>query len=204
MSVYITFDGCSGTGKGTIIKALRVFLQERGHSVVIVRDNELDPLRNYSKMMLPWCQEYGIDRNVFLLPLIVVGRALADEKINFHSNPGFILRDRSFISSLGYTPDSAYTQEQVWEVHTKYTDVRVPDMAVIVDAEVEIAMERESKRKQVDKGLGGKMSGNRENREAIRNNFLKIPEIFSANNINCKISKSFKYIYSVIIRNQSL
>ncbi|MBI2109481.1 MAG: hypothetical protein HYT93_04960 [Parcubacteria group bacterium] len=179
MSLYVVFDGGSGSGKGTIIKAFQMFLHSRGHySCAVLRDNELDPLRDIGKNMLPWCERHGIDRNTFLLPLFAAGGALANAQIDFDCGIDFILRDRSFVSSLGYTPASSYSQEQIWDMYVNHMKVRVPDLAVIVDADVNIAMEREAKRKQIDKGLGGKMSGDRENRERIRNSFLQIKEAF--------------------------
>lgn len=41
MGYYITFDGGSGTGKGTVIKEFENYLTGLGKKVKILRDNEI-------------------------------------------------------------------------------------------------------------------------------------------------------------------
>lgn len=184
MGFYITFDGGSGTGKGTIINSLYGRLIRRRfnrlNTVTILRDNELDPLREYGAKMLPWCEKNKIERKEFLLPLFVAGAAISEININSCIlRCDFVLRDRSFISALAYQTINSFSQEQLWDLYVNHVRVRIPNLVVIVDCNVEIALEREAKRKQGDKDLGGKISGNNEDRIKIRENFLKIPLIFS-------------------------
>lgn len=180
MGIYITFDGGSGTGKGMLISWLERYLLRKGKRVKVLRDNEIAPLRDHGALMLQWCQENNIDKAVFVFPLFVAGFKITDKVIEAElENYDFVLRDRSFVSSLAYrAAPGDLTQEQIWNLFVDHVKLHVPDVAAIVDSDVDVAMEREALRKQIDKGLGGKMSGSRENRVKIREYFLKLPEIF--------------------------
>jgi thymidylate kinase len=177
---YITFDGGSGAGKGEIVLWLEKYLIEKGKRVTVAKDNELDPLRDYGKMMIPWCQKYGVDPQTFLLPLFVTGGKVAEQKLDSFGESDFILRDRSFITSFAYQPAAGtYTPDQVWELCVDHMGFRIPDVAVIVDADVEVAAVRVKWRKKSDIGLGGQMSGSIEKRRRIRQLFLDLPQVFS-------------------------
>lgn len=132
--------------------------------------------------MVSWCDHHGVNRRVFLLPIYAAGARMAEKPTTeaLEKND-IVLRDRSFISSLAYTPGSGgYSQQQVWELHVDHLGIRVPDIAVIVDADVDIALERIARRKQKDIGLGGKISGDRGHREKVREQFLDIPKNFES------------------------
>jgi len=177
---YITFDGGSGTGKGTVIKEFENYLTGLGKKVKILRDNEIAPLRDHGALMLPWCGKNDIVKSAFVFPLFVAGfrmtEQVVDEALRLND---FVLRDRSFVSSLAYRASPGdLDQYQIWDLFINHMGLRVPDIAVITDCDVDTAMERESLRKQADKGLGGKMSGGRGNRVKIRELFLKLPEVF--------------------------
>ncbi len=181
MGFYITVDGGSGIGKGAIISWLENYLLTERKYVEVVRDNHICELRDEGAQMVGWCKKNGVDPNVFLLPLYVADHARVEYKlIGKLKENDFVLRDRSFVSSLAYrTASGVYTQEQVWDLYVNYANVLVPDLAIIVDADVDLAMDRERRRKKFDIGLGGKMSGDRENRIKIREQFLQIPRNFS-------------------------
>lgn len=42
MGFYVTFDGFSGTGKGTLARWLEGYLRKAGSTVVTLHDNKLD------------------------------------------------------------------------------------------------------------------------------------------------------------------
>ena len=178
MGCYITFDGGSGTGKGMVITWFEEHLKKQQKRVVVVKDNRLDPLRDYGAMMLGWCEANGVDRQTFLLPLFVAGGKIVEEKLDeLLRQHDFLLRDRSFITSLAYQPASGcFSAEQLWDLFVRHMGFRVPDLAVIVDADINVALERINKRKQQDIGLGGKMSGGLDKRQRIREMFLALPE----------------------------
>lgn len=180
MGYYLTFDGGSGTGKGTLIKWCEEHLTSSGKKVKVLRDNKIDILRDYGALMMPWCKKNEVDRAAFMFPLFVAGFKMSDRIIETElENCDFLLRDRSFVSSLAYRAASGdLRQEQIWDIFISYVGLRIPDLAIITDAEVDTAISREQLRKQNDIGLGGKMSGDRENRIKIRNHFLALPEVF--------------------------
>ncbi len=180
MALHMSFDGGSGAGKGTVIEWYRGYLSGCGKRTLVLKDNQIDPLRDLSTLMLPWCEQHKVNRNSFALPLFAAGAKLAEirltEALKRHD---VVLRDRSFVSSLAYTPTSGdYDAEQVWSLYVDHMKIRVPDISVIVDADVDVAMARIEQRKQKDVGLGGKMSGDREHRLGIRKHFLTIPGLF--------------------------
>ncbi len=54
MGRYVTFDGCSGTGKDTLIEWCAKQLESSGRKVVVLADRDIDPLRNASAGSLLW------------------------------------------------------------------------------------------------------------------------------------------------------
>lgn len=180
MGYYLTFDGGSGTGKGTLIRWCETYLANSGKKVKVLRDNKIDILRDYGALMVPWCKKNEVDRAAFMFPLFVAGFKISDKIIAEElTGCDFLLRDRSFVSSLAYRAASGdLRQEQIWDIFINYMSLRIPDLAIITDADVDTAILREQSRKQNDIGLGGKMSGDRENRMRIRSFFLALPEVF--------------------------
>lgn len=181
MNLYVTFDGQSGAGKGTLISWLEQRLALAGRRVVVLQNKRADPLRQYSANMLPWCEKRNLNRNAFMVPLFAAGAAMTEPLIAYLlSEYEVVLRDRSFVSALAYTPASdSFSAEAVWDLYVNHLNCRVPDCAVIVDAPVDIALERIALRDQKETGLGGKMSGDVAHRKRIRRHFLEIPKRFA-------------------------
>ncbi len=177
MGVYITLDGGSGVGKGAVINWLRDYFVIRGKRVTVLRDNQMDPLRSIGKDMVQWSKENDLNINDFLLPLFAAGYRISDEMLlEALGSYDIVLRDRSFISSMAYVPASGtFTPEQIWDLYVRHLRIRVPDVAVVVDADLHVASARIQKREKNDVGLGGKMSGNDAHRAAIRTYFLALP-----------------------------
>ena len=180
MGLYVTFDGLSGTGKGAITSYCAHALRNQGVRVSVIEDRHVDPLRDLGARILPWCDREGISRNAFLLPLFAAGYCISDGIVERElSDADVVLRDRSFISSIGYVPPSGiYTTEQVFALYVEVLGLHLPDLAVIVDAPVTDAGERVAKRTKQDIGLGGKMAGDVAQRRAIRETFLDLPGRF--------------------------
>lgn len=178
MGYYITFDDGSGAGKGTIVAWVEQFLKSQNKSIFVLKDNQHDPLRDLGARMIAWCEANRVDRQTFLFPLFVAGGKIVEGKlVGLLQNHDFVLRDRSFVTSLAYQPASGtFTQEQVWSLYIDCMGFRIPDLAIIVDAEVDVALARINRRKQQDIGLGGKMSGDVAKRQRIRELFLSLPE----------------------------
>lgn len=195
MSYYITFDGGSGTGKGTVIRYLAKYLEERGQRVTVLRGNQLDPLRDYGARMIRWCKKHRVNHQTFLLPLFAAGGAIGQKEIQEAlSRSDFVIRDRSFVTSLGYEPTAGvFTPMQIWDLYVSYMDFLIPDLAIIIDTDVDVAMSRITQRENTDIGLGGKMSGDREHRERIREQFLALPQIFRAHMNMLVISNNDPY-----------
>jgi thymidylate kinase len=125
-------------------------------------------------------QRECVNRNTFLLPLFAAGAKIIEPKVlEALRECDVVLKNRTFISSLAYNPASGgLGARQVWDLFVGHMGITVPDVSVIVDAEVEVAAARIAKRPVRDIGLGGKMSGDLEHRRKIRENFLKIPHLF--------------------------
>lgn len=180
MGRYITFDGCSGTGKDSLIACVARQLESSTRKVIVLADRDLDPLRDHAARMLPWVEKYGLHKQSFLFSLYVAGGMIAEEKVKEALRTyDIVLRNRSFITSLAtQTCDDVFTQDDVMDLYMVYMNYMAPDLAVIVDSDVPIAMEREAKRSSQDKGLGGRMSGSADRRERMRRKYLEIPQRF--------------------------
>jgi thymidylate kinase len=180
MSLYVSFDGGSGVGKGALIEWCREYFSAQGKRVAVLKDNRLDPLRDTGALMLSWCAKNHVDQSDFLFPLFAAGYAHSDMYLNEAlCHHDIVLRDRCFISSLAYVAASGrFDSEQIWSLYVESLRIRVPNVAVLVDADLDIATSRIKRRKQKDIGLGGKMSGDRNRREAVREHFLALPARF--------------------------
>lgn len=181
-SCYVTFDGVSGVGKGTLIAWCKRYLEGRGEKIVLLEDNKTDPLRNYGAIMADWCKKNEVDHQTFLLPFFAAWAKFTEERLSeLLSERGFVLRDRSFISALAYQSSSGIINpNKIWDLYVNYLRVRLPNLAVIVDVETEIAVSRVAQRKKRDIGLDGKMSNDKKRHQVIRERFLALPELFSA------------------------
>jgi thymidylate kinase len=182
MGVYITFNGGSGTGKGTVIKHLATRLSGLGYSVAVLKDNRIDPLREHGAQMLAWCASHGVNRSAFLLPMFAAGNIMSapcvDEALE---QSDVVLRNGSFVTNLAYTSGTTdlYSAEDVWDLYVNHLNMRLPDLAVILDADVTVASERMLRRTGNDIGLGGRISGDVGHRQRIREAFQALPEAFA-------------------------
>lgn len=177
---YVTFDGGSGVGKGAIIEWCAQYLRSHGKSVAVLCENRIDPLRDYGAMMVDWCEKNGVEKERFFLSLIAAGQKIAEKTLEEALlRHDVVLRDRSLFSSLAYRAASGvFTTEELWDLHVQHMGLTVPDLTVIVDADIDIALSRIASRDQKDIGLGGKMSGGREQRVSIRKCFLSLQDTF--------------------------
>lgn len=194
--IYVTVDGLSGSGKGTIIKWLNDHLVGLGRKVAVLETRRLDPLRDTGAKILPWCKKNGLNRQSFLLPLFAAGSLISDRAIKAAREENeVVLSDRSWITNLAYTAGSTHlSQVQIWDLYANRIGLMIPDLAVIVDCDPGVAMERANKRKtHVDMGLGGKMSGDLEHQSRIRKEFLAIPTLFSQSLNVALVSNSGAY-----------
>ena len=176
MSLYITVDGPSGTGKGAISKWLYEYFNNHKDHAMILRDNRLDPLREHAAKIVPWCKKRGLDPKTFLLPLFAAGYQISEQEVARLLGQGnTIIRDRSFISALAYqTSSRKFQPDEIWDLCVHYLGLQVPDCAVIVDCDVDVALERIKRRSQNDVGLGGKMSSGRTQHELVTNRFREL------------------------------
>lgn len=175
MGLYITVDGPSGVGKSTISRWLLEYF-EKENSVILLKDNEMDPLRDLAVKIVPWCRQNNLDPKEFLLPLFAAGYQISEKKLKESlAMYDVVIRDRSFVSALAYqTASRRFTPGKIWDLCAYYLDLRVPDCAVIVDGADDVALKRINSRSQKDIGLGGKMSSGRTQHERVADRFREL------------------------------
>lgn len=193
MSIEITLDGISGSGKGTIASCLKDYLVAKGIYAVLLEDRNLDPLRDSVAKVVDWCSRHNLNKHKMTLPLFACGATFSDAEIAKIMKPNqIVIRDRSFITSLAYVPASTdLTRDQIWDLYVNCMGVIVPQVAVIVDADPDEAMQRVRNRKDhVDKGAGGKMSGDLAHVYKIRAKFLDLPDFLVSKGVSSLLVKN--------------
>lgn len=143
--MYIVLEGIDGGGKSTQIKYLKKWLEDFGfeiETIVEPTDSEVGKLIR-KNLQNPTAR--SINNQKILGLLFAADRLDLMEKIdNNQKNNKITISDRSFYSSL------AYQKPQKWiEEVNKYA--KKPDLVLLLDLDVDIAMRRCSKEDEFEK-----------------------------------------------------
>ena len=159
---YMALDGIDGVGKTTQIQLLAEYLEGRGFEVVRVREPYLEEIKRiiHSHDLDPDVEAYLFAADRIMLQKEVIMPALEAGKI--------VVGDRSPYSSLVWQVVMGVPEEVVLALNRA---IRYPDLTVVLDTPVEIALERLMRR-------GGSVTRyeNPELMEKARARFLEVAE----------------------------
>ena len=189
--LFITFEGCEGSGKSTIAKMLKeelenanipcLFTREPGGTPIsekirnIILDKENTSLDDRSEALL-----FAASRRQHLVEK--VWPALKENKI--------VLCDRYIDSSLAYQGGGKHLGvDEVLHVNLFATENTLPDLTILFDLEPSIGLERINKNK---------------NREVNRLDLESLKFYDDVRNTFLELSKKYKDRYVVIDASKSL
>jgi len=170
---YIVIEGINGCGKGTQLRNLTEKIYDSGRHVFVSRirtPNELDDNGRKAREML------GCDGNPYANSLEAVKyfgenhRTTAKHIDVLISMGHHVLCDRNYLSTYAFQHAQGVSYE---EITSAVQGAVIPDLTVLLDVPVEVAIERLKKR---DGGERRKFDGDADFLEEVRKNYLELPE----------------------------
>ncbi|HET7586912.1 MAG TPA: dTMP kinase [Gammaproteobacteria bacterium] len=151
--MFITVEGGEGVGKTTQIKAVRKWLEERGHDVVATREPGGTPLAEAIRELVISVEQADVPPLSELLLMFaarishveaVIAPALAAGKT--------VLCDRFVDASYAYQGGGrGLPPEQIETLENWLPDIVRPDLTILIDAPVEVGLERARRRGHSDR-----------------------------------------------------
>jgi dTMP kinase len=181
--MFIVFEGIDGSGKTTLSKKLAEFLLSKGIKTVWTKEPYSETIRELlkTKDLSPWGETHLFlaDRDLHL-----------KELIKPYLEKGYtVISDRFYLSTLAYQGyGRGLDLNRLREMNDNITGDLKPDLTILLDLNVDIALERIKKdRKSTDR------FEKKEFLERVRKGFLEL----SNNENNIIILKGDRNIYEL-------
>lgn len=144
MQPYFVFDGADGVGKTTWLKQFKLFLEAKGHDVILVREPGGTKPGNVLRELI-FSEPLGDDVN---LQLFIADRLLTQQMIIKPAlEKGIIvLSDRSMLSTMVYQGFPTGRQNEVVKRHMDIPSFLFPSHGFVCKLDYETCVERLSKR----------------------------------------------------------
>lgn len=184
--MYICLEGIDGSGKSTQINLLEKWLKDIGQEVFMVREPTESDVGVLLRRMLESSKatEENFQRTLALL--FAADRTILMEDIQEAESAGkVVISDRCYYSSMVYQNDS----EWISQINKH---VKKPDITILIDLEIETAMERCEGKDHFE---------NRNFLKKIRKKYLELAEmeefyVINGNNGLNKIHEDIKRVLS--------
>jgi len=174
---YIAIEGIDGSGKTTIANLLYNELSKKYNKIILMKEPYDKDLSKKIKEIILKEHEKNLDYGYLLALLFTADRSIKNIDLKKYLNDGYIIiSDRSIYSSFSYQILYEGIDIEWLKCISKY--IIKPDITFVLDIDPKIAMERINSR--------GKSLTSYENIEflkKVRENFLKLKEIFPEDNI---------------------
>jgi dTMP kinase len=174
---YIAIEGIDGSGKTTIANLLYNELSKRYNKIVLMKEPYDNDLSKKIKEIILKEHEKNLDYGYLLALLFTADRSIKNIDLKKYLNNDYIvISDRSIYSTFSYQILYEGINIEWLKCVSKY--IIRPDITFILDVDPKIAVERVN--------LRGKNITSYENIEflrKVRENFLKLKEIFPNDNI---------------------
>ncbi|PVU71698.1 dTMP kinase [Candidatus Nanobsidianus stetteri] len=174
---YIAIEGIDGSGKTTIANLLYNELSKRYDKIILVKEPYDNDLSKKIKEIILKEHEKNLDYGYLLALLFTADRSIKNIDLKKYLNDDYIvISDRSIYSTFSYQILYEGIDIEWLKCVSKY--IIRPDITFILDVDPKIAVERINSR--------GKNITSYENIEflrKVRENFLKLKEIFPEDNI---------------------
>jgi dTMP kinase len=174
---YIAIEGIDGSGKTTIANLLYNELSKKYNKLILMKEPYDKDLSKKIKEIILKEHEKNLDYGYLLALLFTADRSIKNIDLKKYLNDSYIIiSDRSIYSSFSYQILYEGIDIEWLKCISKY--IIKPDITFVLDIDPKIAMERINSR--------GKSITSYENIEflkKVRENFLKLKEIFPEDNI---------------------
>jgi len=174
---YIAIDGIDGSGKTTIANLLYNELSKSYNKIILMKEPYDNDLSKKIKEIISKEHEKNLDYGYLLALLFTADRSIKNIDLKKYLNNDYIIiSDRSIYSTFSYQILYEGMDIEWLKCISKY--IIRPDITFILDVNPKIAVERIN--------LRGKNITSYENIEflrKVRENFLKLKEIFPEDNI---------------------
>lgn len=167
--LFLSLDGVDGAGKSTQIAMLIDWFERQGRTVISPRDPGSTALGESLREILLHRQEIPLSMTAEMLLYMasraqlvreVIRPALAKEQV--------VIADRYLLANVVYQGCAGGENiEHIWQVGTIATDGLMPQLTIVLDLPVEVAMGR------IARGLDRLESRGQDYMQLVRNGFLQ-------------------------------
>jgi dTMP kinase len=135
MNMFLSIDGCDGTGKSTQIALLAEFLRRSGREVVVCRDPGSTRLGEAVRELLLSRTDLRIDRRAEMFLYMAARAQLTEELIRPALEQGkTVICDRYLLANVVYQGHAGGLDvDQLWEVGRAATSGLQPDLTIVLD-----------------------------------------------------------------------
>ena len=142
--MFISIDGCDGTGKSTQIELLADWLRGLGHAVLTCRDPGSTPLGETVRSVLLDRHDLNIHRRSEMLLYMAARAQLVEELIRPALEDGkTVLSDRYLLANVVYQGyGGGLDVPTLWKVGRIATGGLMPELTVLLDISPEAAAAR--------------------------------------------------------------
>ncbi len=142
--MFISIDGCDGTGKSTQIALLCEWLREQGRDVLTCRDPGSSPLGEAVRELLLNRHDLAIDRRAEMLLYMAARTQLVEEIIRPALRQGkTVVSDRYLLANVVYQGyGGGLDVETLWDVGRVATGGLMPELTIVLDMPSAAAAER--------------------------------------------------------------
>lgn len=169
MAVFISLDGLDGGGKSTQIQLLADWFLKAGKTVATFRDPGGTKLGEALREILLHRMEINLDRTSEML-LYMASRAqlVAEQLRPALQQCDCVISDRFLLANVVYQGSAGGLDvEQIWQVGEVATGGLRPDVTIVLDLPVDVAMQR------IERGLDRLESRGTAYFELVRQGFLQ-------------------------------
>lgn len=142
--MFISLDGVDGGGKSTQIRLLEEFLSQHGNDVTTLRDPGGTRLGESVREILLHRHDISLEATAEMLLYMASRAQLVREQIRPALELGrTVISDRFLLANVVYQGHGGgLPVDEIWQVGRIATDGLEPDLTIILDLPVEIAMTR--------------------------------------------------------------
>ena len=142
--MFIAFEGVDGTGKSTQLERCQAWIESLGREVLVCRDPGSTPLGLKLRELLLKRSELQIDiESEMFLFMAARAQMVAELILPALAHGRCVLCDRFLLSTVVYQGYAGNLDPQkIWEIGSVATRGCQPDLTLVFDAPLEIAMQR--------------------------------------------------------------
>ncbi|HET6725239.1 MAG TPA: dTMP kinase [Gammaproteobacteria bacterium] len=151
--MFITIEGGEGVGKSTQIKAVRQWLADRGHDVVVTREPGGTPLAETVRAVVTDAGQAAVPPLTELLLMFAARYSHVESVIVPALGAGkTVLCDRFIDATYAYQGGGRGVPAERIEALESWLPAEArPDLTVLIDAPVEVGLERARRRGKTDR-----------------------------------------------------